>query len=55
MSILLHGEERSTWPAFDLASAREFHARIGLEDTFTLLDGATAAGNAELVRAVLRR
>lgn len=52
--ILLHGEERSTWPAIELAVERGLASRIGLEDTLTLPDGRTAPGNAALVRAAVR-
>lgn len=53
--ILLHGEERSTWPALDLAFSRGLDTRIGLEDTLTLPVGATVEGNVALVREALRR
>ncbi|NNG39414.1 hypothetical protein HJ588_09005 [Flexivirga sp. ID2601S] len=53
-SILLHGEERSTWPAIDLAVEAELPTRIGLEDTLTLPDGTPASGNAQLVEEVVR-
>lgn len=52
--ILLHGEERSTWPTFELAVERGLASRIGLEDTLSLPDGTTAPGNAALVRAAAR-
>lgn len=55
MPILLHGEERSTWPVIDLAGAHGFDSRVGLEDTLALPDGTPAGGNADLVRAALRR
>lgn len=55
MPILLHGEDRSTWPALDLACARGLSTRIGLEDTLVLPDGSPAVGNADLVCAALRR
>lgn len=51
--ILLHGEGRSTWPALHLARERGLDARIGLEDTLTLPDGAPAPDNASLVAAAL--
>lgn len=51
--ILLHGEERSAWPAFLLAVELGHDSRIGLEDTVTLPDGQTAPDNAALVRAAL--
>nr|WP_201468431.1 3-keto-5-aminohexanoate cleavage protein [Microbacterium hydrocarbonoxydans] len=49
--ILLHGEQRSAWPAFTLAVELGLDARIGLEDTLVLPDGRTAPDNAALVRA----
>lgn len=48
-SILLHGEERSAWPAFEIARGLRLDTRIGLEDTLVLPDGAAAASNAQLV------
>jgi uncharacterized protein (DUF849 family) len=53
--ILLHGEEGSTWPAFDVAVQGGWDSRIGLEDTLLLPDGSTAPGNAALVRAAVGR
>ncbi|WP_231880405.1 3-keto-5-aminohexanoate cleavage protein [Microbacterium sp. H83] len=53
MPILLHGEERSAWPAFLLAIELGHDTRIGLEDTTALPDGQTAPDNAALVRAAL--
>jgi uncharacterized protein (DUF849 family) len=53
--ILLHGEEGSTWPAFDVAVQGGCDSRIGLEDTLLLPDGSTAPGNAALVRAAVGR
>ncbi|MFD5213952.1 3-keto-5-aminohexanoate cleavage protein [Microbacterium sp. NPDC058345] len=55
MPILLHGEERSTWAAIDLAIERGLHTRIGLEDCLTLPDGTVAPDNAALVRAARER
>ena len=49
--LLLHGEQRSAWPAFTLAVEFGLDARIGLEDTLLLPDGRTAPDNAALVRA----
>lgn len=54
-SVLLHGEERSTWPALRSALAWGLDTRIGLEDTLRLPDGAVAAGNAALVAAARDR
>jgi uncharacterized protein (DUF849 family) len=55
LPILLHGEEGSTWPVFDLAVEFGLDSRIGLEDTLLLPDGANAPGNAALVRAAIGR
>lgn len=55
LPILLHGEERSAWPALDLAVELGLPTRIGLEDTLLLPDGVTAPGNAALVRAAIAR
>jgi uncharacterized protein (DUF849 family) len=54
VSVLLHGEGSSCWPALRLAAARNLATRIGLEDTLTLPDGRIAPDNASLVRAALR-
>ncbi|WP_447911667.1 3-keto-5-aminohexanoate cleavage protein [Microbacterium phyllosphaerae] len=51
MPTLLHGEERSAWPALTLAAELRLDSRIGLEDTLTLPDGRSAPDNAALVRA----
>lgn len=53
MPILLHGEQRSAWPALTLAVELGLDTRIGLEDTLTLPDGRSAPDNATLVRAAL--
>lgn len=53
--ILLHGEERSAWPAFDLAVELGHDSRIGLEDVLTLPDGRRAPTNAALVREAVAR
>lgn len=55
MPVLLHGEERATWPAIDLAIAWGLPTRAGLEDALTLPDGTIAEDTAALVRAVLER
>ncbi|MGR0158801.1 3-keto-5-aminohexanoate cleavage protein [Paenarthrobacter nitroguajacolicus] len=49
--VLLHGEERSTWAALELASRWDLDTRIGLEDTLLLPDGIRGDGNAELIAA----
>lgn len=51
MPILLHGEQRSAWPALALAAELGCDSRIGLEDTLVLPDGRSAPDNAALVRA----
>lgn len=51
--ILLHGEQRSAWPALILAVELGLDSRIGLEDTLALPDGRLAPDNAALVRAAL--
>lgn len=53
--VLLHGEERATWPAIDLAIAWGLPTRAGLEDTLTLPDGTVADDTAALVRATIAR
>jgi len=55
LPILLHGEEGSTWPVFDLAVELGLDVRIGLEDTLLLPDGSSAPGNAALVRSAVER
>ena len=44
---LLHGVDATAWPLVDVARARGYGTRIGLEDTLTLPDGAIAPGNGE--------
>ena len=51
ISVLLHGEGASTWPALQLAGRLASATRIGLEDVLTLPSGSVAADNATLVRA----
>lgn len=55
VSILLHGEQDTAWPAVDYAANQKLSTRIGFEDTLTLPDGAPAASNAALVAAALTR
>lgn len=50
--VLLHGEERATWPVLELAIERGYQVRIGLEDTLEMPDGTRAFDNAALVRTV---
>lgn len=54
LPVLLHGEERSAWPALALAREWGLDTRIGLEDVLTLPDGHPATGNVDLVRAAVR-
>ena len=49
MPLLLHGEERSAWPALELAGRLGLDRRAGLEDMVTFADGRPAPGNAELI------
>jgi uncharacterized protein (DUF849 family) len=51
IAILLHGEERSAWPALALAAELGLESRVGLEDTLVMPDGRPAFDNASLVRA----
>lgn len=48
---LQHGDGEATWVLIEDAVARGVDTRVGLEDTFLLPDGTTAASNADLVRA----
>lgn len=50
---LLHGEGEVAWPMFGYALQRGYDARIGLEDTLVMPDGAHARDNAQLVGAAL--
>jgi uncharacterized protein (DUF849 family) len=49
--LLHHGFGAETWEVLDYALRLGRDVRIGLEDTFTLPDGSTAAGNGALVAA----
>ncbi|MGZ8801729.1 MAG: 3-keto-5-aminohexanoate cleavage protein [Mycobacterium sp.] len=51
--ILLHGLDESCWPLLEHAGERGVQTRIGMEDTLSLPDGSTAAGNAALVWAAV--
>jgi uncharacterized protein (DUF849 family) len=55
LSILLHGTEATAWPMMDVAIARGYDVRIGLEDTLVLPDGRTAKDNVALVAEAVRR
>lgn len=48
--VLLHGEGGGAWPVLRLAGRLNLDARIGLEDTLTLPDGAPATDNAVLIQ-----
>jgi len=52
---LQHGDGEATWVLIEDAIARRIATRVGLEDTFLLPDGTTAASNADLVRAAYER
>lgn len=53
LPLLLHGEERSTWAAIELAGRLGLDTRAGLEDCLTLPNGVLARGNADLVQSAL--
>ncbi|GHE66777.1 hypothetical protein GCM10018782_45840 [Streptomyces griseoaurantiacus] len=56
--VLLHGEEDTAWSVLETAAEFGLDARIGIEDSLTLPNGAPAEGNAPLVttaRKILRR
>lgn len=48
---LQHGDGEAAWVLIEDAIGRGIDTRVGLEDTFVLPDGTTAASNADLVRA----
>jgi uncharacterized protein (DUF849 family) len=47
---LLHGSDATKWPLYREALRLRLDARIGLEDGALLPSGATAVGNADLIR-----
>lgn len=53
--VLLHGEDGSAWPVFDLACHLGLHTRIGLEDVLTYPNGRPAPDNASLITEAVRR
>jgi uncharacterized protein (DUF849 family) len=53
--ILLHGLDATVWRLLDVAFARGYSTRVGLEDGRTLPDGGVASSNAELVKAAVER
>lgn len=53
--ILLHGADATLWPFVDMAFARRWSTRVGLEDGDTLPDGTRAPGNAAMVAAAVAR
>jgi uncharacterized protein (DUF849 family) len=53
--ILLHGLDATVWPLMDIAFARGYSTRVGLEDGRHLPDGSIASSNAALVEAALER
>jgi uncharacterized protein (DUF849 family) len=52
--VLVHGEERWTWPVLRWAQASGYDVRIGLEDTLVLPTGKEARDNVELVTVAAR-
>lgn len=46
---LIHGEGAATWPVLRHAARRRCDARVGLEDTLRMPDGAIVASNPALV------
>ena len=52
--VLVHGEERWTWPVLRWAQSAGYDVRVGLEDTLHLPSGRAARDNAELVAAAVR-
>jgi uncharacterized protein (DUF849 family) len=50
---LLHGSGPPAWALLDMAIARGYDTRIGLEDVLSLPSGELAADNAELVAAAM--
>ena len=55
LPLLLHGTEATTWLMMDVAIARGYDVRIGLEDTLVLPNGSKVGNNAELVKEAVRR
>lgn len=53
LAVLLHGEERSTWAAIELAGRLGLDTRAGLEDCLRLPNGVPTSGNADLVQTAL--
>jgi len=52
---LLHGTEATVWPMMDVAFARGYDIRVGLEDTLVMPDGKLAKDNVELVAEAIRK
>lgn len=52
---LLHGEGPTAWALLDVAVARGYDTRVGLEDVLHMPDGLLAPDNAALVMEALRR
>jgi uncharacterized protein (DUF849 family) len=53
--VLMHGLDATVWPLVDVAFARGWSTRIGLEDGRQMPDGSLAPSNAALVAAALER
>lgn len=51
--VLVHGEDRWTWPVLRWAQRHGYDTRVGLEDTLHDERGRRVETNAELVRAAL--
>jgi uncharacterized protein (DUF849 family) len=52
-SVLLHGFDATVWTFVEVAFARGYSTRVGLEDGFELPDGRIAPSNAALVAAAI--
>lgn len=50
---LLHSDGPGTWAMLDVAQARGYDTRIGLEDVLTMPDGSIAPDNAAMVSAAM--
>lgn len=52
-AVLLHGFDASVWPLVEMAHARRWSTRVGLEDGKHLPDGTEADDNAAIVAAAV--
>jgi uncharacterized protein (DUF849 family) len=55
LPVVFHGLNQTAWDLIDIAAARGYDTRVGLEDILTLPDGTTAPGNGALVAESARR